>query len=114
MLPSRCRLFVGIALAGLACGPAVAQSPQEGPPPTLPTPGGGDGSGKRLPAPEPPWASPLPAGGPLQVTQKHEGDLGQLTAKVVVQQGPGAEDPLAKRAWQTDQAWRLPLTGPFF
>src|SRR5262245_13051801 len=122
-------VVVGAALAGLTCSQAVGQAPWRGGgyAPAVPNAGS---SGPRA-TPENPFAPtavqptpwfpgaaaegplPLPRG-PVEVTQKQEGELGQLTGKVVLQQGPGADDPQAKRAWQADQAWRLPLSGPFF
>jgi hypothetical protein len=74
-----------------------------------------------VPDPARPAPDPLvpPAGGraPLKVAQTADGFWGSLTSKVeVLDRTPAlaGEDPLARRAWQTDEAWRFPLPGPFF
>jgi hypothetical protein len=59
----------------------------------------------------------VPAREPLKVQNESAGDFGLWTAKAVVRDPDGAaawDDPLAKREWQTDQAWRCPLAGPLF
>jgi hypothetical protein len=68
------------------------------------------------PSPDP-LAAPADARGPLKVAQTADGFWGSLTSKVeVLDRTPSlaGEDPLARRAWQTDEAWRFPLPGPFF
>jgi hypothetical protein len=64
-----------------------------------------------------PAAPPVPAREPLKVQSESAGDWGALTGKAVVRDVDSSaawEDPLAKREWQTDQAWRCPLAGPLF
>jgi hypothetical protein len=54
---------------------------------------------------------------PRKLENQSAGEWGSLTSKVVLQEGPAAaawEEPLRKQAWQTEEAWKLPLAGPVF
>jgi len=54
---------------------------------------------------------------PLKVQSDSAGDWGSLTGKATVRDVDASaawEDPLARREWQSDQAWRCPLAGPLF
>jgi hypothetical protein len=54
---------------------------------------------------------------PRQFNGKHEGEWGSLTAQVTLPTAPQPlvpPDPTAAHAWQTDQALRLSMLGPFF
>ncbi len=53
---------------------------------------------------------------PRKVKQKSEGDWGSLNSQMVIQDANPAinwEDPLRKRQWQTDEAWKCAVVGPF-
>ncbi len=52
---------------------------------------------------------------PRKLQQQTDGDWGSLKSQMVIQEGhPDVVwvDPLAKRQWQTDEAWKLPVLGP--
>jgi hypothetical protein len=52
---------------------------------------------------------------PHKLQQKTDGDWGSLQSQMVIQEGqPDAVwvDPLLKRQWQTDEAWKLAVLGP--
>jgi hypothetical protein len=53
--------------------------------------------------------------GPRKVQQKSEGVLGSWESQMLIQSAHPAvawEDPLRKRQWQTDEAWKCPVLGP--
>src|SRR4029079_1846426 len=55
-------------------------------------------------------------GGQVTLTRQAEGIAGTLSGKQVVQAPrPSAswEAPAAPQTWQSEQAWRCPLVGPF-
>src|SRR5262249_26528091 len=57
-----------------------------------------------------------PQRAPLKFDPQSDGFWGTLTGKQVIQQGSAQvawEDPTWKRTWQSEQAWRCPLAGPF-
>src|SRR5262249_56776414 len=66
------------------------------------------------PPPEAPAGDLVPmTRGPRVVTGAGEVLGGALNGKVEVRDGaPRWEDPLARRGWQAEEAWRLPVLGP--
>jgi hypothetical protein len=53
--------------------------------------------------------------GPRTLKRQSQGDWGSLDSQVVIQDArPGLswEDPLLRRQWQTDEAWRYAVLGP--
>jgi hypothetical protein len=113
-----------LAPAGAADGPFnIPLPPAAAQVPRLPTADPGRPAVELTSASGPPefypWAEGAPGSRePRQVQNQSAGVWGSLTAKVVCHEGrpPAAawEEPLRKQAWQTEEAWKLPLTGPVF
>ena len=63
-----------------------------------------------------PSGSRIPAQGrdPLRVGGQTEGFLGSLTGQQTIRDGNPGDDPLVRRGWQADEAWKLSLAGPFY
>jgi hypothetical protein len=65
-----------------------------------------------------PWDTGLRSGrDPLRASCTNNGLLGSLTSLQTVRDGEIGtvwDDPLTKRGWQADEAWKLGLTGPVF
>jgi hypothetical protein len=60
------------------------------------------------------WESAMRS--PRKVKQKSEGDWGSLSSQMLIQEGQPTinwEDPLRKRQWQTEGAWKYGVVGPF-
>jgi hypothetical protein len=110
---------LSFALVVLLLAPGVAARAQGpgGVPPDVGPFGLTNGSAGSAPAADlNPWSAwDGAARAPKKVGGKTEGDWGALTAQTTVQDGwaPSAwEDPAWKRSWQTNQSYRLPLSGP--
>jgi hypothetical protein len=54
--------------------------------------------------------------GPRKLKKQIQGDWGSLQSQMTIQDIPPAiswQDPMRKRQWQTDEAWRYSVLGPF-